>query len=101
MADKIRMNFAAVDEMITSLTGANENLNEIYNLLDGCEKSIDEGAMEGRAGDSLKEAYVRISKAAWELVLATDEMKKDVQKARQEMEEATRSGFSAQEDGGD
>ena len=101
MADKIRMNFAAVDEMISSLAGAEDNINEIYKLLEGCQKSIEEGAMEGRAGDSLKEAYDRLSKVAWELVLAFGELKTDVQKARQEMEEATHEQFSASEGGGD
>jgi uncharacterized protein YukE len=92
MADKIRMNFPAVEDMIAALQTAYNDVYGIYERLEGFEKSIRDGALEGRAGESLAAAYERLDKVAWEFVLALDEMKKDVTKARDEMQAAMKDG---------
>ena len=99
MADKIRMNFQAVDEMIDALTGAEDNMDEIYARLDGYQKSIKDGALEGRSGDSLAEAFGRFVSVAGMIGYALRDLKDDVKKARDEMQQATKAQFTAGEEG--
>jgi hypothetical protein len=101
MADKIRMDFSAVEDMITALATGKDETFQIWERLDGCEKAIKNGAMEGRAGESLTASYERLTWLLWDIHQNLEEMEKDVTKARDEMREATKDSSFGPQDGGE
>ena len=86
MPDIIRMDFAYMDELSQAYGDAAQALESAQTEIQSIVKLVDDGALQGAAGDALSQSFQEMSKAIQRLGDKAGELKKDILDAKQYME---------------